>query len=104
MPAKHLTLKNLAELMEFSENNSEQIHQQTFKVLNHEWKKTKVFNEVELFVVKLTDDEELEEVVLTVQDYEWETALELGLEHFEEVENYEMCSKVKKLLETIKTK
>ena len=104
MPAKHLILNDLAELMDFSENNPEQIHLQTYKVLNQEWKKTKTFSEVELFVVKLSNDEELEEVVLTVQDYEWETALELGLEHFESTENYEMCSKVQKLLETIKIK
>ena len=104
MPAKHLVLNDLAELMDFSENNPEQIHLQTYKVLSQEWKKTKAFSEVELFVVKLSNDEELEEVVLTVQDYEWETALELGLEHFESTENYEMCSKVQKLLETIKIK
>jgi len=104
MPAKHLVLNDLAELMDFSENNPEQIHLQTYKVLSQEWKKTKVFSEVELFVVKLSNDEELEEVVLTVQNHEWETALELGLEHFESTENYEMCVKVKKLLETIKIK
>jgi hypothetical protein len=71
-------------------------------MLNQEWNKSKKFSVVDLFVVKLTDDEEMEEVILTVQEYEWEDALELGLKHFESTENYEMCSKILKLLETIK--
>ena len=48
-----------------------------------------------------TDEEEIEEVVLTVNKDEWEEALETGLVYFEEIEDYEMCAKVKKLLETI---
>ena len=99
-----MILKDLNALIEFSENEPEQIHLQTYKMLNQEWNKNKKFSIVDLFVVKLTDDEEMEEVILTVQEDEWERALELGLTHFESAENYEMCSKVKKLLETIKTK
>jgi hypothetical protein len=57
---------------------------------------------VDLFIVTLTDEEEIEEVVLTVNEDEWEEALEIGLVYFEEVEDYEMCIKIKKLLETIK--
>ena len=104
MKAKKMILKDLNALIEFSENEPEQIHTQTYKMLNQEWNKNKKFSIVDLFVVELTDDEEMEEVILTVQEHEWERALELGLEHFEESENYEMCAKIKKLLETIKTK
>jgi hypothetical protein len=104
MKAKKMTLRDLDELIDFSENEPEQIHLQTYKMLNQEWNKNKKFSIVDLFVVELTDDEEMEEVILTVQENEWERALELGLEHFEESENYEMCAKVQKLLETIKTK
>jgi hypothetical protein len=104
MKAKKMILKDLEELIDFSENEPEQIHLQTYKMLNQEWNKNKKFSIVDLFVVELTDDEEMEEVILTVQEDEWERALELGLTHFESVENYEMCAKVKKLLETIKIK
>lgn len=104
MKAKKMILKDLEELIDFSENEPEQIHLQTYKMLNQEWNKNKKFSIVDLFVVELTDDEEMEEVILTVQEDEWERALELGLEHFELVENYEMCAKVKKLIETIKIK
>ena len=104
MKAKKMTLKDLDALIEFSSNEPEQIHTQTYKMLNQEWNKNKKFSIVDLFVVELTDDEEMEEVILTVQEHEWEAALELGLEHFESTENYEMCSKVQKLLKTIKTK
>ena len=104
MKAKKMILKDLEELIDFSENEPEQIHLQTYKMLNQEWNKNKKFSIVDLFVVELTDDEEMEEVILTVQEDEWERALELGLTHFELVENYEMCAKVKKLLETIKIK
>ena len=97
-----MTLKDLDELIDFSENKPEQIHLQTYKMLNQEWNKNKKFSIVDLFVVELTDDEEMEEVILTVQPNEWEAALGLGLEHFESTENYEMCAKVLKLLETIK--
>ena len=99
-----MTLKDLDALIEFSSNEPEQIHIQTYKMLNQEWNKNKKFSIVDLFIVKLTDDEEMEEVILTVQEHEWEAALGLGLKHFESTENYEMCSKVLKLLETIKTK
>ena len=101
MKAKKMTLKDLDALIDFSENEPDQIHNQTYKMLNQEWNKNKKFSIVDLFVVELTDDDEMEEVILTVQEHEWERALELGLEHFESVENYEMCAKVKKLLETI---
>lgn len=104
MKSKKMTLRDLDELIEFSENEPEQIHNQTYKMLNQEWNKNKKFSIVDLFVVELTDDEEMEEVILTVQEDEWEQALELGLEYFESIENYEMCAKVKKLLETIKIK
>ena len=98
-----MTLRDLDELIEFSSNEPEQIHLQTYKMLNQEWNKNKKFSLVDLFVVELTDDEEMEEVILTVQPNECEAALGLGLEHFESTENYEMCSKVLKLLETIKS-
>jgi hypothetical protein len=103
MKAKKMILKDLDALIEFSTNEPEQIHNQTYKMLKQEWNKNKKFSVVDLFVVELTDDEEMEEVILTVQEHEWEAALELGLEHFESTENYEMCSKVLKLLETIKS-
>lgn len=102
MKAKKMTLRDLNEFLEFSENEPEQIHIQTYKMLNQEWNKNKKLSMVDLFVVKLTDDEEMEEIVLNIQENEWERALELGLEHFELTENYEICSKVLKLLETIK--
>jgi hypothetical protein len=104
MRAKKMTLRDLDALIEFSENEQEQMHTQTYKMLNYKWEKTKKFSIVDLFIVELTDDEEMEEVILTVQKDEWEAALELGLEHFVVAENYEMCSKIHKLLETIKTK
>jgi len=104
MKAKKMTLRDLDELIDFSENEPDQIHNQTYKMLKQEWNKNKKHSIVDLFVVELTNDEEMEEVILTVQEHEWERALELGLEHFELVENYEMCSQVKKLLETIKIK
>jgi hypothetical protein len=104
MKAKKMTLRDLDELIEFSANESGQIHLQTYKMLKQEWNKNKTYSVVDLFIVELTDDEEMEEIILTVQEHEWEAALELGLEHFEEIEDYEMCAKIKKLLETIKTK
>jgi hypothetical protein len=104
MKAKKMTLKDLDELIDFSENEPDQIHNQTYKMLKQEWNKNKKHSIVDLFIIELTNDEEMEEVILTVQEHEWERALELGLEHFESVENYEMCSQVKKLLETIKIK
>jgi hypothetical protein len=104
MKAKKMTLRDLDELIDFSENEPDQIHNQTYKMLKQEWNKNKKHSIVDLFIIELTNDEEMEEVILTVQEHEWEQALELGLEHFESVENYEMCSQVKKLLETIKIK
>ena len=101
MKAKKLTLKNTDELVEYTESHPEVIHIQTYEMLNHLWKKNKKISMVDLFIITLTDEEEIEEVVLTVNEDEWEEALEIGLVYFEEVEDYEMCSKIKKLLETL---
>jgi len=99
-----MSLKDLDDLIRFTERNPGVIHIQTYKMLSQEWKKSKTFSLVDLFIVELTNDPELDEVILTVQPNEWEQALQLGLVYFEIIEDYEMCSKVHKLLETIKTK
>ena len=99
-----MSLKDLDDLIRFTERNPGVIHIQTYKMLNQEWKKSKTFSLVDLFVIELTDDPELNEVILTVQPDEWDKALQLGLDYFEIIEDYEMCSKVHKLIETIKTK
>ena len=101
MKTKKLTLRDTDELIDFTENNPEVIHIQTYEMLNHLWKKSKKISMVDLFIVTLTDDEEMDEVILTVNEDEWSPALEMGLVYFEEVEDYEMCNKIKKLLETI---
>jgi hypothetical protein len=102
MKIKNLTLRDTDELIEFTENNPDVIYTQTYDMLNHSWKKNKKISIVDLFIITLTDDEEMDEVVLTVNEDEWAPALEMGLVYFEEVEDYEMCIKIKKLLETIK--
>ena len=101
MKIKKLTLRDTDALVEYTEAHPEVIHIQTYEMLNHLWKKNKKISMVDLFIVTLTDEEEIEEVVLTVNEDEWEEALEIGLVYFEEVEDYEMCSKIKKLLETL---
>jgi hypothetical protein len=101
MKIKNLTLRDTDELIEFTENNPDVIYIQTYERLNHSWKKNKKISIVDLFIITLTDDEEMDEVVLTVNEDEWAPALEMGLVYFEEVEDYEMCIKIKKLLETI---
>ena len=101
MKAKKLTLRNTDELVEYTETNPGVIHIQTYDMLNHLWRKNKKISMVDLFIITLTDDEEMDEVILTVNEDEWEPALEMGLVYFEEVEDYEMCIKVKKLLETL---
>ena len=101
MKAKKLTLRDTDELVEYTETHPEVIHIQTYEILNHSWKKNKKISMVDLFIVTLTEDEEMDEVILTVNEDEWEPALEMGLVYFEEIEDYEMCIKVKKLLETL---
>ena len=102
MKTQKLILKDTDDLIDFTENNPDIIYTQTYEMLNHSWKKNKKISLVDLFIITLTDDEEMDEVILTVNEDEWEPALEMGLVYFEEIEDYEMCAKVKKLLETIK--
>jgi hypothetical protein len=73
-------------------------------MLNWVYKKKKKPTSIELLVIELTNDEDLDEAILNVEDWEWELALELGLKFFEEQEEYEMCAKVNELLITIKNK
>jgi len=101
MKVKELTLRDTDEVVEYTENNPDVIYTQTYNMLNHSWKKNKKISMVDLFIITLTDDEEMDEIILTVNDDEWEPALEMGLVYFEGIEDYEMCTQVKKLLETI---
>ena len=101
MKVKELTLRDTEELLEYTEGNPDVIYTQTYNMLNHTWKKNKKISMVDLFIITLTDDEEMDEIILTVNDDEWEPALEMALVYFEEVENYEKCIEIKKLLETI---
>jgi hypothetical protein len=101
MKVKKLTLKDTDEVIDYTENNPDIIYTQTYDILNHTWKKSKKISMVDLFIITLTDDGEMDEVVLTVNEDEWDAALEMALVYFEEVENYEKCIEIKKLLETI---
>jgi len=97
-----MTLKDLDEAIDFQLNNKKLIYTQTFKSLKKEWNKNKKFSIVDLFQINLSEDEDLEEIILTVMPDEWVEALMLGLEYFEEYEDYSMCSEINKLLTEIK--
>ena len=62
MKAKKLTLRDTDALVEYTEAHPEVIHIQTYEMLNHLWKKNKKISMVDLFIVTLTDEEEIEEV------------------------------------------
>ena len=104
MKAKQLKFKDLDELMEFNENQVRDIHLYTFKFLRCEWNKNKKFSDVDLFNVDFEDDEEFDNIILTIHSNEWVKALELGLEYFVEQEEYETCAHIRNLLIKIKTK
>ena len=102
MKIKQLTFRDLDEMMEYNENHSEKIHEQTFKSLKYEWNKNKKTVDTDIFQIFFEDDEEYEDMLLTIYTNEWEHALEIALEFFENIENYEMCAKINKLLTSIK--
>jgi hypothetical protein len=61
MKAKKLTLRDTDALVEYTEAHPEVIHIQTYEMLNHLWKKNKKISMVDLFIVTLTDEEEIED-------------------------------------------
>jgi hypothetical protein len=97
-----MKMRDMDSVLEYTTENPSIIHHQTYKMLDWIYKKKKKPTSIELLVIELTDDEELDEAILNVEAFEWELALELGLKFFEEQEEYEMCTKVNKLLTTIK--
>jgi hypothetical protein len=104
MKIKQLTFRDLDEMMEYNENHSEKIHEQTFKSLRSEWNKNKKTSDVDIFQIFFEDDEEYEDMLLTVYSNEWVNALDIALTYFEKKENYELCSQISKLLTSIKNK
>jgi len=104
MKAKQLKFKDLDELMQFNESQVRDIHLHTFKFLRQEWNKNKKFSDIDLFNVDFEDDEEYDNIVLTIYSTEWVKALELGLEYFVEQEEYETCAQIRNLLIKIKNK
>lgn len=101
---KIIKFKDLDELMDFSQEKANVIHTQTFKSLKHEWGKNNKQTDVDIFKVLFEDDEEYEDMLLTIYSNEWEEALTKSLEYFENQEEYELCVKINKLLLTIKNK
>lgn len=104
MKAKQLKFKDLDELMEFNENQVRDIHLHTFKFLRYEWNKNKKPSDIDLFNVDFEDDDEYENIVLTIYSNEWVKALEIGLEYFVEQEEYETCAQIRNLLIKIKNR
>jgi hypothetical protein len=104
MKAKQLKFKDLDELMEFNESQVREIHLHTFKYLRCEWNKNKNFSDIDLFNVDFEDDDEYDNIVLTIYSNEWIKALEIGLDYFVEQEEYETCAQIRNLLTKIKTK
>lgn len=104
MKSIKMKMKDMDSVLEYTTCNPSIIHYQTYNMLEWIYKKKKKPTSINLIEVELTDDEDLDEAILTVEAFEWELALELGLKFFEEQEEYEMCIKVNKLLTTIKTK
>jgi len=102
MVIKQLKFKDLDGLLEWHDNQVFDIHLQTFKCLKNEWDKNQKTSDIDIFKIDFEDDEEYENVILTIYSKEWNKALELGLEYFIEQEEYEMCSQIKNLLTKIK--
>ena len=95
-------MRDMEEVLEYTIEHPEVIHNQTFGMLNAVYSKKKIPKVISIFIIRLTDDDELDEATLTVESHEWVMALEMGLKFYEEREEYEMCSKVKELLNKIK--
>ena len=102
MKVGKLTLDNVDDILQFSEDNENLMHTKTYEMLNYVWQKKHKRVDVDLFIVLLKNDPDLTEVSLTVYKDEWEKALKLGINYFESKEEYEMCSKIMELLTTIK--
>lgn len=102
MKSKEITLLDIDELNKYTSSNSNIIYIHTYKMMNYMWNKTKSFSNIDLFIITLTDDNDVDEAILTLSNNEWIQALSLILLHFEKEENYEMCDKVNKLLNKIK--
>ena len=69
-----------------------------------EWNKNKKPIDIDLFNIDFEDDEEYDNIILTIYSTEWVKALELGLEYFVEQEEYETCAQIRNLLIKIKNK
>jgi hypothetical protein len=98
-----LKFKDLDEMLDFNLENQDMIHSKTFQLLKKEWSKNKKCVDLDLFEIYLTEDPDLTKVTLSIFSNEWLKALNLGLQHFEDKEDYTMCDKINKLLTTIET-
>lgn len=102
MKPKRFRFREFEDFMDFNEKNQGFIHFETFKALKRKWTQHKKFVDVDIIEIELTDDEEMEEIILNVLSEEWIKALEMGLEYFEDVEEYEKCIPINSLLKSIK--
>lgn len=104
MKPKILTFKDLDEMMEYSETHPQVIHLQTFNSLKKHWSTKKSTSNIDIFKIFFEEDEEYQDILLTVYNNEWEKALNMALDYFVEQEDYELCIQIRNLLTSIKNK
>jgi hypothetical protein len=49
----------------------------------------------------ITDDEDAQELSIAIEEDDWNESLFLALYHYEEIEDYESCARVQKIIEEI---
>ena len=85
-------------LLNYLRDNAEWYHTTCFEKIRDNFYGDK-YNNVEL--MSFTIEGNNDEMVISAEDSDFLLNLELSLDYFEEVENYEMCSDLQKLMDEI---
>ena len=92
---KSYTFKNEDSFVDFMETPNREIYYTIWKSIDYAYSTKKNL----AYVAEVFIEEEDKTLDLIVNQIEWENSLNLALKFFEKEEEYEMCIKIKKLIE-----
>jgi long-subunit acyl-CoA synthetase (AMP-forming) len=96
---KKLKFENAEHILEYYENNKNEIFERTFRLLNEFWIKNKFIGDVNIYETEVETFEQMK--YISVLKTEWSNCLNEMQQHFVKTEQYMEAAKIRDFLEEI---
>ena len=96
---KKLKFENAEHILEYYENNKNEIFERTYKLLREFWDKNKFIGDVNIYETEVETFKEMK--YISVLKTEWSNCLNEIQQHYVDTEQYELACKTRDFLEEI---